>query len=92
MTEFTSALCIGGVMDAENIAIRGSRFQAPIYEPTPLASIAFADPMEKVRFRTDEYRAEPFRCGETRYTIYVVDGMTTQEAFEQLLLNYKRSI
>jgi hypothetical protein len=91
MSGITGALCIGGVMDGENIEVRGKGFQAPIHEPISL-STSFDAINEPVKFKTQSYRAEPFCCGEARYTIYVVDGMTTQEAFEQLLLNYKRSI
>lgn len=82
-------LCIGGTLDGQSIVYRGEYFQAAIPEPLPLLPIALAEPVSTA-MRTNGYRAEPFRCGATRWTIYIVDGLPTEEAFEQLLANYKR--
>lgn len=88
MSENTASLCIGGTLDGQRIIAEGARIQAAIYEPITLS--AMYDPRnEPVPFKTQGYRAEPFRCGEKRYTIYVANYLSTEEAFEQLLRGYK---
>lgn len=84
-----SHLCIGGPLDGYHQQWSGDYFHAALHDPAPLsAPIALASepvaPLRKVM-----YRAEPFRCGSTRWLIYIAEGLSTEEAFERLILNYK---
>lgn len=85
-----SCLCIGGTLDGLTIAYRGEYFRTAKREPEPVLSIALAEVPTHVAFPTETYRAEPFRCGSTRWNIYIIEDMPTEEAFARLLTNYKK--
>lgn len=87
-----ACLCIGGPLDGEHRTYSGEHFHAAIPDPLPLyAPIALASESTSA-MRTVMYRAEPFRCGATRWTIYVADGLSTEDAFEQLIMNYGKGV
>jgi hypothetical protein len=90
MGEVVNALVIGGAGDGQRIIARGETLE--VMEQADLRIITLeevADLSEPVPIKRDRYRLEWIRSGSRKFALYVIDGMSHEDAMECLISGYK---
>lgn len=86
-----SYMCIGGPLDGEFIAAEAPYFNIMVRTDVDTLSL---DPTEElphtVAAEQVTYRAEPFRIGDTVWTLYIDSRLDAKEAFGMLVGGYRR--
>ena len=87
----TKHLFIGGHNDGKHLSVphgvNRSTICIPYIEKTQDVNAPFGGVVVN-----EYYHAHRFRCREHEWSVYVIDGMAVETAFEQLLAYYKKGV
>jgi len=81
-------LCIGGILDGEKKKVNGTEIVASVLKPSPW-QIGSQSPDGISTVEYSRYRIEMFRCNERKWYFAIPDGVSTEDAFQQLFDGYK---
>lgn len=87
------ALLVGGHGDGQWVHIEPfmQEYRMPVIIPIVVTEDVIQIP-EDPKFKYDIYYRERFLIGQQRYSIFRLNSISTQEAFEYLLKGYKGNI
>lgn len=90
MAENVRAVVIGGAGDGQHIVTLGQpTLELMEQEDFPPIALGQTNDLSEASVKRHRYHLEWIRSGSRKFALYVIDGMSHEDAMERLVLGYK---